>query len=271
MEIRPMREDDVEAVVAVGSEALWSGGPEEGWWRRARIEHVLATDPDGAWVAEADGEVVGSSMAIVRERMWGLSFLAVLERTRARGAGRELVRAACSTLDRAEGGVILSSEHPAAMRLYATSGFALRPCVALSGPVRFRPDRPAEVADLGDRDVDWMDDVARAVRGGPYSGELPLWRARDATFLGIAGRAWLAALEGKLLTLVATDEEAATLVLRAYLAQATDAAIDFVTAGHDWAIAEGLAADLALSPDGPVYVRGAVGTLAPYLPNGAFL
>jgi hypothetical protein len=32
-----------------------------------------------------------------------------------------------------------------------------------------------------------------------------------------------------------------------------------------------LRAGLALSPDGPVYVRGDVGPLAPYLPSGAYL
>jgi len=207
----------------------------------------------------------------VRERLWGLSFLAVAERARGLGAGRGLMRAACATLDRAPGALILSSEHPAAMRLYATSGFELRPCVAAAGPVRFRPERPPAVRDLGDDDVGWMDDVARTVRGGPYSRDLHLWRARDASFMGIEGRGWLAALGGHLLTLVAIDEEAAALVLRAHLARVPDAEIDFISAGHDWAVAECLAAGLALSPDGPMYVRGRPGTLAPYLPNGAFL
>jgi len=266
-----MQPGDVEAVVAVGSATLWSGGPEEGWWRTARIEHVLSTDPDGAWVAEDGGEVVGGSMALIRERTWGLSFLAVAERARGLGAGRELVRAACTTLDRAEAGLILSSEHPAAMRLYATSGFALRPCVACAGQVRFRPERPNEVRDLGEDDVPWMDDVARTVRGGPYSRELHLWTVRDAMIVGVEQRGWLAALGPRLLTLVALDEEAATLLLRAYLAGTPEATVDFISAGHDWAIAECLAAGLALSPDGPLYVRGTPGTLAPYLPNGAFL
>lgn len=266
-----MQPDDVDGAVAVGEAALWRGGPQDGWWRSARVEHHLGTDPDGAWVAELDGEVVGIGMAMVRERLWGLSLLAVAEHARGRGAGRELVRAACSTFDGCAGGLILSSEHPAAMRIYATSGFALRPCLAASGQVRFRPDRPAEVRDLGDADTGWMDDVARAVRGGPYSRELPLWRRRGAHLLGIEGRGWLAGLEGRLLTLVAADEDAARGLLRAHLSGPAEATVGFISAGHDWAIAECLAAGLALSPEGAICVRGNPGTLAPYLPNGAFL
>lgn len=266
-----MRADDIDAVVVVGDEALWHAGPEEGWWRRERVEHVLSTDPDGAWVAEHNGELVGVAQAMVRERLWGLTLLAVAERARMLGAGRQLVRAACCTLDRAEGGLILSSEHPAAMRIYATSGFTLQPCVAACGQVRFRPPSPSEVSELGEENVAWMDDVARVVRGGPYASELRLWRVRGAQLLGVEGRGWVAALDGRLLTLVATDEEAATLLLRAHLARVPEATIGFISGGHDWAIAECLAAGLALSPDGPMFVRGRPGTLAPYLPNGAFL
>ncbi|MDX6665866.1 MAG: hypothetical protein QOG68_2072, partial [Solirubrobacteraceae bacterium] len=186
-----MRTDDVEAVLAVAGETLWHDGPSEGWWRRARAEHLLATDPDGAWVATDGGDVVGVAMALVRERLWGLSLLAVSEHALGHGAGRGLVDHAVGTLDRAGTGIILSSENPAAMRIYATSGFALRPCVALAGDVRFRPERPAAVGEATAADHGWMDDVARAVRGGPYSGELPLWQARDAQLLCVAERGWL--------------------------------------------------------------------------------
>ena len=166
-----MRTDDVEAVLAVAGETLWHDGPSDGWWRRARAEHLLATDPDGAWVATDGGDVVGVAMALVRERLWGLSLLAVSEHAQ----GRENERKPSTISWRRS-----ASENPAAMRIYATSGFALWPCVALAGDVRFRPERPAAVGEATAADHGWMDDVARAVRGGPYSGELPLWQARDA-------------------------------------------------------------------------------------------
>lgn len=265
-----MQVQDLDAVVAVGTEALWTEGPEEGWWRRARVEHVLGTDPRGAWVADDDGDVVGVAMAIVREQMWGLSLLAVAERAQGRGAGRSLVRAALATADGPRGAMILSSEHPAAMRIYAGSGFALRPCVAAAGAVRFRPDASPLVRALDERDTGWMDEVARTVRGGPSSTDLPLWRMRDARFVGVERRGWAAALDGRLLTLMALDDETAALVLRAHLRTTHEATIGFISAGHDWAVAECLAAGLVLSPDGPLFVRGRPGTLAPYLPNGAF-
>jgi hypothetical protein len=44
-----------------------------------------------------------------------------------------------------------------------------------------------------------------------------------------------------------------------------------VTAGQGWAVAILLAAGMHLVPAGAVFVRGEVGPLHPYLPNGAFL
>jgi hypothetical protein len=47
--------------------------------------------------------------------------------------------------------------------------------------------------------------------------------------------------------------------------------VDFLMAGQDWAIDIGLSCGLALSPEGPVFTRGELGTLAPFLPSGAYL
>ena len=46
---------------------------------------------------------------------------------------------------------------------------------------------------------------------------------------------------------------------------------DFIAAGQDWAVDVALSAGLALSPNGAIFVRGELGPLAPYLPNGAYL
>ena len=48
-----------------------------------RVAHLQRTDPGGAWVADAEGEIVGIALALVREGIWGLSLFAV-----ARGAPR---------------------------------------------------------------------------------------------------------------------------------------------------------------------------------------
>ena len=39
----------------------------------------------------------------------------------------------------------------------------------------------------------------------------------------------------------------------------------------DWAIQTGLAAGLLLSPDGPLFTRGTLGPLRPWIPSGALL
>ena len=48
-------------------------------WSRwcERLAYPLATDPGGAFVAEADGRVIGVAQSIQRESLWVLSFLSV--------------------------------------------------------------------------------------------------------------------------------------------------------------------------------------------------
>ena len=45
----------------------------------------------------------------------------------------------------------------------------------------------------------------------------------------------------------------------------------FVTSGQDWAVQAGLEAGLALTPDGPVFTRGTLGSLRAWVPSGVFL
>ena len=47
---------------------------------------------------------------------------------------------------------------------------------------------------------------------------------------------------------------------------------DFISADNQWAIRVGLEAGLSLVTDcGPIFVRGEIGPMAPFLPSGAFL
>lgn len=270
---REMRPEDVDGVLAVCREALW-GEDADGWWKRNRVEHLLASDPGGAWVvAEPDG-VVGVAMALRREAIWGLSLLAVAERRQGAGLGRALLQAALGHWGDARGGLILSSERPAAMRLYAQAGFALRPCVSAFGPVSSRPAPPPAVRAAREDDRAWIDEVSRAVRGAAHSRDFAPWLGRGARLLCVPARAWAALLDGRVLCLAARDEQAAGWLLEAHLAavpEGENAVVDFIAAGHDWALRACLAAGLALSPDGPIFTRGELGTLAPFLPNGAFL
>ena len=43
--------------------------------------------------------------------------------------------------------------------------------------------------------------------------------------------------------------------------------VDFIAGGNDWAVQVALAAGLELSPEGPLFTRGELGPMAPYLPE----
>ena len=47
--------------------------------------------------------------------------------------------------------------------------------------------------------------------------------------------------------------------------------VDLMTSGQDWAVRTCLDARLALSADGPLFTRGELGPLRPWLPSGALL
>ena len=66
--------------------------PQRLEWTQRRIRHFLVHDPDGSWVAESDGRVVGVALALKRARLWGLSLLVVdpsVQRSEERRVGKE--------------------------------------------------------------------------------------------------------------------------------------------------------------------------------------
>jgi hypothetical protein len=90
----------------------------------------------------------------------------------------------------------------------------------------------------------------------------------------VDGRGYVVERQGRPVLLAARDEEAAQALLWGALAESAPGStvdFDFIAAGQDWAIDVALTAGLALSPNGALFVRGELGPLAPYLPNGAFL
>ncbi|MEA2272475.1 MAG: hypothetical protein QOI98_1183 [Solirubrobacteraceae bacterium] len=278
--IRPMREDDVEPARLVADAALGIQATSEPLEQRlvrtrSRIAHVLATDPGGAWVAEIDGSVVGLSLALVREGIWGLSLFAVAPDLQARGIGKALLGAALAHGKDARGGIILSSEDPKALRLYARAGFDLRPTVAAAGIV----DRTALPAGLPVRaanedDLELAAEVDREIRGAAHGADLVQMLSNRFRMHVVDGRGYVIERDGRAVLLAARDEDAARALLWGALAQTPPGGtvhIDFIAAGHDWAVDVALTAGLALSPDGALFVRGELGPLAPYLPNGAFL
>jgi GNAT superfamily N-acetyltransferase len=280
-----MIEADVEPAFAASQAAFEARGerwpttsePAELRWGRGiqRIRHLLARDPDGAWVADDRGAIRGVSMALVREGVWGLSLLAVEPASQGEGIGRRLFERALATAEGTRGQIILSSLDPRAMRSYARAGFAIQPAVCAFGAVR----RAAIPDGLGVRaggngDLELAAEVDRRQRGGAHGADLEALRAAGFELLVRPGEGYAFHREGSPALLAARDLEAGRALLWAVLAASApgrEVGIMFLTEDQGWAIDVALAAGLSLEPCGPTFVRGALGPLSPYLPNPAYL
>jgi GNAT superfamily N-acetyltransferase len=286
--IRPLEPADVPAAAQVGLDALDHLVPEEfkptsdeeralaAQRRNLRTGHLQATDPEGCWVAELDGDVVGVALALVREDVWGLSLFGVAPGLQGQGIGGPLLAASLRYAEGRRGAIILSSSDPRAMRRYFRSGFAVRPCLAAAGeinrsrlPAGLRA-RPGDVAS----DAEVLEAASRHVRTASHLPDLEAMLGGGGELLVVDGRGFAVHREGSPVLVAAIDDAAARDLLWSCLAAGPAGGsvhVDFVTAGNDWAIDVALDAGLSLSPDGPVFVRGEVGPLTPYLPSGAYL
>jgi GNAT superfamily N-acetyltransferase len=255
-----------------------NGVEEEQRARRGqyRIAHLQRTDPEGAWVADDDGEIVGLSLALVREGVWGLSLFGVHPDHQSRGIGRRLLGATLRYAEGCRGAIILSTTDPRAMRRYALAGFAVLPAITFAGVVDRSAipgglrTRPGSAAD--DREL--CDAVSRHVRGAAHGPDLEAMERGEATLLVHDDGGWAAVRDGSLALLAARDDAIATDLLWSAMAASKPGEtihVDFVRAGHDWAVQACLAARLTIGPEGPVFVRGDVGPFKPYLPSGAYL
>lgn len=282
--LRPLRHEDAEIADAVSWPAVGALLPPVADEPRRRLRacavlrHFATTDPDGCWLAtDPQGTVTGVALALRREGLWGLGLLAVDPASQGRGIGRALLRAALETAEGAEGALIVSSEHPAAMRAYAGAGFKLRPSVTLSGTADRRALPSGLRSSLGDiqADAERCDAVARYVRGAGYGPDLP-FAVRDQGFTLLTCRDDGFALhhDGSTVLLCARDAATATDLMLSAIANGpagTELVIHHLIAGQDWAIAAGLGCGLTLSLEGPLFVRGCTGNLAAYIPSGSYL
>jgi GNAT superfamily N-acetyltransferase len=239
-----------------------------------RFEHLIATDPGGAWVAEEAGEIVGAALAIDREGVWGLSLLVVLPGRQSSGIGRALLERARGYADGGRrGAIILASPDHRALRAYARAGFEMHPCMDAEG----RPDvaaPPPGVRDGDDRDLPLTEAVDRAVRGTVHGSDIAAFLRAGRRLLVVPARGYAVLGPDSVSLLAALDEEAARDLLLAALAAAPpdkDYRVEWITSAQQWAVRPVLDAGLVLKPGGAVFVRGELGPLTPYLPSGAYL
>jgi GNAT superfamily N-acetyltransferase len=289
--IRPLTEDDVAAAAQVQMSSFddldermgESPGPisqQRRAWAEIRLRHFLAHDAGGCWVAtDPSGEVIGVSLASIRGDLWGLSLLAVATGVQSAGLGRQLLDATLGYADGCDRGVILSSQDPRAMRLYASKGFDLHPQIQAEGIPDLR-DMPASVerARQMDRlDPALLEDIDLQVRGATRGPDHELMALRCTLFVcdDDSGRGYAhRTTTGHIAALSASDDATASDLAWRCLEQAaaadTSIAVSHVSAGQQWAVRTALAARLTLRADGPVLWRG--GSPPPsYLPSGSLL
>jgi GNAT superfamily N-acetyltransferase len=238
-----------------------------------RVAYAMTTDPRGAFVAELDGRVIGVAQAIVRERLWCLSLFAVQPGVQSAGAGRALLERAMAYGTTADAGLIVSSNDPRALRLYAGCGFALQPTFRADGTVDRRTlPRGSGVREDDGADLESLAALARAIRGAPYTSELRYALGRDARLLRVGDRGFaVVGAGGPVWLLVARDDEAATALLWNGLALIEgETSVRWITGAQQWAIDVLLQARLRLVAYGALCVRGTPGALRPFLPSTPF-
>ncbi len=275
--LRPMDAGDVAAAVAISAAAFGIDSRQESillrWGRR--IEHLLRTDPDGAFAAELDGRVVAVAQALRREHVWCLSLLAVAPDAQSAGAGRGLLDRTLSYGARTEPGLIIGSNDPRALRIYGLSGFSLRPTFEAAGSIdRSRLPRPhPRIREAGLNDLESLAAISRDLRGAPHTEDLEFALALGVRLWRLGDSGFAAAMPGHgLWLLAARDEDTATALLwqALELAGETEPAIRWITGEQDWAINVALQAGLGLTAYGALGVRGHPGPLRPYIPSGPF-
>jgi GNAT superfamily N-acetyltransferase len=243
---------------------------------RGRFAHLVKTDPEGGFVAERDGEIVGVAQAAVRERLWCLSMFAVKPGAQSSGAGRALLERALKYRDGTDSGLIVSSNDPRALRLYATAGFALRPTFQAAGTVdrRALPRPLPELREATPSDLDALAVLSREIRGAPHTAELQFELARGGTILWLKDRGYAVVHpDYGIRLLVARDDHAATALLWGALERVPGGGwpiIRWITGEQRWAVEVSLRAGLDLSAYGALAVRGNPGPLWPFIPSPSF-
>jgi GNAT superfamily N-acetyltransferase len=290
--VRPAREEDLAAMAEltglayteVDRRTFQRDWPDpqprtpqrNGAWAR-RSAHTLRTDPDGCWVAELDGRVVGCALSRVRELMWILSSFAVSPDVQGRGVGTQLLAAALHHGRGCLRGMFSASADPAAVRRYRLAGFDLHPQMFVTGTV----DRAAlpvveRVREGSAGDIDLMDSIDRQTRGAAHLSDHELlmeqFRVLVCERSSSQGYAYVDDAGSPVLVAASTRRTAADLVWEAFASSQDGSTVSLhhITAANQWAIDVGLAARLSVHTSGYLCLRG-MKPPAPYVHHGSML
>lgn len=273
-----MEARDLPAAAAVSAAAFGidvSGHAAREFWH-ARVAYTLRSDPDGCFVAERAGQVIGTAQAMRRDRLWCLSMFAVEPAMQSAGAGHVLIQRALSYGAGSDAGLIVSSNDSRALRLYALAGFSLEPAFDAEGQLdrRALPGPDPRVREGDSADLEGLAAISREIRGAPHTAEVEFALTRGALLLRLEQRGFAVVQPGYgVWLLVAREERTATALLWSALELAGAAdrtAVRWITGGQDWAIRVLVRAGLRLSTAGALCVRGAPGPLHPFIPSGPF-
>jgi ribosomal protein S18 acetylase RimI-like enzyme len=278
LQIRRLEPDDLDAAAELTAAAFGIDVDEQDARQRwlERLAHPVATDPDGAFVAERDGRIIGLSQALCRERLWCLSMLAVDPAVQSAGAGRALLESALGYDNGTDAGVIVSSNDARAMRLYGGAGFALLPTLRTEGALdrTTLPSADARVREAGVEHLEALASISREIRGAPHTAELKYALGRGGRLLRYADRGFVVVLPNwAVWLLVARDQQAAGALLWAAIEAVGDTErplLSWLTADQQWAIEVAVRAGLRPIAHGALCVRGDPGPLAPFIPSAPF-
>jgi predicted N-acetyltransferase YhbS len=276
--VRPMTEADIPQVATVTAEAfttdISTARVRSNWEHRLR--HSLQTDPGGSFVSERAGAVTGAAQAVIRDRVWILSLMAVSPTLGVGGEGRALMDASLGYDGGTEGGLIIASDDPRALRLYASSGFALEPTFKASGTVdpALIPTLDPAITLVDPEQLSLLAPISRVARGAAHTPDLEVPRFAGASFYRLEGRGFVATYPGRGIWMLAAADEQAAIALfwhgLAQLQQEPQVDIGWIGGRQRWALDVCVAARLSFSTFGAIGTRGAVGPLHPYIPSPPF-
>jgi GNAT superfamily N-acetyltransferase len=243
----------------------------------ARTSHLLSTDPDGCWVAESKGELVGFAVSFRRDLLWMLASYAVRSGLQGQGIGRPLLEAALSYSRGCLRGMFASSSDPKAYRVYRRAGFSLHPELHLAGV----PDRAVipvieHVREGTPSDFELMDSLDRQRREAAHGPDHPLLASMYRLLVTDrhtgSGYVYVHDSGAPQLLAASNRRTAARLLWEAIATAPTGAPLEIahVTIANEWAVDIGLEARLSVSTRGYLALRG-MRPPTPYLPHSSLL